>query len=651
MNNKQNYNLKKMKRKFLLFIAALLFSGVMYAQDYHFGPDFDYHAYQRPMTIIGQVYFNDVIQNSADIEIASFVGDEVRGRVMLIEPFPNEPELGFFAYLPCYYNAAGETFTFKAYDHATMKEYDVCTTTAVGRDDGYGNEDYPYDFYFTVEEEPTYGPDYPWTPNENYEGDGMLVVAQIKINGMPVDRATYEVGAFCGDECRATSGNEGLDDWTDENLGYFAFMNIYGNDNDEINFYLYDTQNEEIFAGTCATTIQLVNDGELGVDIEGGDIFILNFVSANSYILSIEHYTAEGGYHLISSPIGDVNPEDVTNMLSNTYDLYRFNQSVAKEWENYKDTEYGHNHFGLEAGRGYLYANSNDVDLVFTGNPYDGDGKVTLTKTAGVTFEGWNLVGNPFTVGAYIDRAFYTINEDGLDVMTSPLNGEIYKMEGVFVYANTDGEELTFSTEPLNKACRQMMVNLSGSNRGNTIDRAIVDFENDNLLPKFQLFEGSTKLYIPQDGKDYAIVNAEDHGELPLNFKAAKNDSYKLSFNTENVTFSYLHLIDNLTGNDVDLLATPNYTFNAKTDDYASRFKLVFATGESTSDDFAFISNGDIIINGQGTLQVFDITGRMISSNRIDGVHSVSTNGMAAGVYMLNLINGNNAKTQKIVVK
>jgi hypothetical protein len=39
----------------------------------------------------------------------------------------------------------------------------------------------------------------------------------------------------------------------------------------------------------------------------------------------------------------------------------------------------------------------------------------------------------------------------------------------------------------------------------------------------------------------------------------------------------YLHLIDNLTGADVDLLQMPEYTFTAKTTDYASRFRLVFS--------------------------------------------------------------------------
>lgn len=81
--------------------------------------------------------------------------------------------------------------------------------------------------------------------------------------------------------------------------------------------------------------------------------------------------------------------------------------------------------------------------------------------------------------------------------------------------------------------------------------------------------------------------------------------------------FSYLHLIDNLTGNDVDLLATPSYSFEAKTTDYDLRFKLVFkadeGAGEAASVPFAYISDGKIIILGEGMVQVIDITGRIIT--------------------------------------
>jgi hypothetical protein len=46
---------------------------------------------------------------------------------------------------------------------------------------------------------------------------------------------------------------------------------------------------------------------------------------------------------------------------------------------------------------------------------------------------------------------------------------------------------------------------------------------------------------------------------------------------------------------------------------------------------------------------VIDMTGRIIISR--DGVHTVSTNGMTPGVYVLRLINDEIMKTQKIVIQ
>ena len=113
----------------------------------------------------------------------------------------------------------------------------------------------------------------------------------------------------------------------------------------------------------------------------------------------------------------------------------------------------------------------------------------------------------------------------------------------------------------------------------------------------------------------------------------------------------YLHLIDNMTGVDTDLLQTPSYSFEAKMTDYESRFKLAFAADEAVcgpNEAFAFISNGEIIVDGEGVLQVIDMTGRIII-NRVAAGH-VSTNGMTPGVYVLRLINGEKIKTQKIIL-
>ena len=76
------------------------------------------------------------------------------------------------------------------------------------------------------------------------------------------------------------------------------------------------------------------------------------------------------------------------------------------------------------------------------------------------------------------------------------------------------------------------------------------------------------------------------------------------------------------------------------------------STGSASDEAFAFFSNGNWIINtaGEATLQVIDITGRIISSESVNGSVSTTLNA-TPGVYMLRLINGENVKVQKIVVR
>ena len=395
------------------------------------------------------------------------------------------------------------------------------------------------------------------------------------------------------------------------------------------------------------------------------------FTTPEFYVKHIDNWSS-AGYYLISSPIAEddnpTNPENVTNILTpkngnaNTYDLYRFDQAQELEWRNYRSNDGGH--FNLEVGKGYLYgnnSNSNGVDLVFTGTAYSGNGEVTLSKVAdddlmpGYDFPDWNLVGNPFPVNAYftdITRDFYTMNSSGTEIILVEANPRhIEAMEGVFVVAETNGEKVYFTTNQPTNTSKSVTLDLRNGN--NVVDRAIVRFGQSRQLPKFQLNRNSTKLYIPQDGKDYAVVCSEEMGAMPVNFKAEDNGTYSMNFSCENVGFAYLHLIDTKTGNDIDLLKTPSYSFEAKTTDYESRFKLVFATGDnSTSDTFAFFSNGSFVINNDGaaTLQVIDITGRILKSESINGCANVNVNA-APGVYMLRLVNGDNVKVQKVVVK
>ncbi len=374
------------------------------------------------------------------------------------------------------------------------------------------------------------------------------------------------------------------------------------------------------------------------------------------YTKDIIGYTANAKdrYYLIASPIGTVSPEQVGEMLDNNYDLYYFEQNPGDnlEWRNY-DADNGNNHFDLMYGKGYLYANSQDVTLNFIGAPYHDDGVVTLRKTDNVRFAGWNLVGNPFAQTAYITRPFYTMNEFGTEIIAGSGNS-VNAMEGIFVIAESDGETMTFSTiRPNAKADGQIVVNVSQGTT--TLDRAIVRIGEGNFLPKFMLNKSNTKIYINQEDGEYAVVRAANAEVIPVSFEAAYNGMYSINVNVEDSEVSYLHLIDCKTGVDIDLIQTPNYSFESTKDDNASRFKLVFVTtceGEDGDNAFAFFTNDNWIISndGEAVLQVIDINGRILSSEEIHGSTSKHIDA-APGVYMLRLVKGDDVKMQKIVVR
>lgn len=377
-----------------------------------------------------------------------------------------------------------------------------------------------------------------------------------------------------------------------------------------------------------------------------------------TYTLDITGYTdvTEGnnnkGYYLIASPV-TVDPSEVDGMTEGGFDLYYYDQAgdgEGNEWINYEP-----NVFNLVPGTGYLYAKKATAETPsysfnLTGAPYTGTGEIPVAA-------GWNLIGNPFGVEAEISSDYYALTYESNELIATTAATHVAAMQGVFVNADEDDTVIFEAVENNTPGKGQnIALNLSKATRGaSTIDRAIVRFDEGQQLPKFQLFENSTKLYIPQGNKDYAIVRSAAQGEMPVSFRASENGTYTIAVEAENVDMNYLHLIDNMTGADVDLLATPNYTFEARTNDYTSRFRLVFSANsidEQTAEAFAYFNgtNWTVSNTGDATLQVVDITGRIVSSETINGNATVSIN-QPAGIYMLRLVNGNDVKVQKVVVR
>ena len=418
----------------------------------------------------------------------------------------------------------------------------------------------------------------------------------------------------------------------------------------------------------------LINVNAANLVIEEGGQLIHGSAGVKATVKkAISAHSAAGqpvtGWKFIASPIvatEGIAPTSVANMTDADFDLYKFNQEADLEWENYKK-EGDHYQFNLYNGQGYLYANASDKTLEFAGTikPSNTSVSVDIDSIPGAEFAGWNLVGNPFTFNAYVNRSYYKMNDDGsailADVQASGTT--IAPCMGIMVHVGQTGQSVTFSKEPIVNAPSNGNVSIAvvqANERGasaTTVDKAIVSFNEGSELPKFYFGNPNASLYIPQGNKEYAIATSDGQGEMPLNFRANTDGQYTLTVNPEGVEMNYLHLIDNMTGNDIDLLQTPSYTFNATTRDYESRFRLVFAAnnedGVSTgSTTFAFYSNGNWMVNNEGeaTLQIIDVMGRVLSNQTISGTAELSLN-QQPGVYVLRLVNGNDVKTQKIVVR
>ena len=356
----------------------------------------------------------------------------------------------------------------------------------------------------------------------------------------------------------------------------------------------------------------------------------------------------------IASPLASsVLPTAVYGLVADpveNYDLYRFNQSGENgEWQNYKNKDHTEG-FVLENGKGYLYANKNDVILTFVGDMNTTAPKeVKLDYDDKANLSGWNLVGNPFTEAAYIDRSYYKMNAEGTDVtpVETYENTPVAAYSGIMVQAKGSGESVTFTksgSKSSDNGGLQITLSKAGVRGDEAQDKVIVSFNKYAQLSKFIFNEDNAKLYIPMGGEDYAIAYSDRQSNMPLYFKTKEMGIYTMSFQG---AIDNIKIIDNLDGSVIDLNAEKSFTFVGTPSDRNDRFTIVFNT--PATEDFAYQSGDGIVVNGEGELQVFDIMGRMVAKYHVNGVETVNIP-CQSGVYVLRLL-GKETNTQKIVVK
>lgn len=389
-------------------------------------------------------------------------------------------------------------------------------------------------------------------------------------------------------------------------------------------------------------------------------------VTIQKNILAYADAESQGDWYTLASPVtGEI--ESASNMTSNDFDLFYFLETVVtKEWRNYKDLDNGFVNF--ESGRGYLYANSNDITLNFKGvlNSAAATYAMTYTATRPDDLKGFALVGNPFAhnikkgSGCAIDDArlasgYYTLTHSG-EWEAHTDNDLIGPCQGVLIQTSEAGDltinnTVASTSRATSNGNAYLAIEVEGA-QGR--DKAFVYFGEGIGLNKMAHFNDAPMLYLRQNAKDYAIAHYaadETVGEVPVFFQASENGKYAISIANSGLQFDYLHLVDNMTGMDVDLLGADAYAFTANTSDYAARFKLVYQlhhNADETAECFCYFADGRLVIpsiEGEAMLQIVDMSGRIVSSQMVKDSYNQPLN-LNAGVYVV--IMGD--KTQKIVV-
>jgi hypothetical protein len=405
--------------------------------------------------------------------------------------------------------------------------------------------------------------------------------------------------------------------------------------------------------------------------VEGGQL-IQNNTGVQAYLnKNITQWTTspDNGWHAISSAVNEVGFPDILYLTSATNNVYRYNEATTT-WENCKDS--GNEFSSLENGRGYLYRKNDSQALLFHGdlNVGDVDYKLSYTASAG-NLAGFHLIGNPYShniykgdngaiPNTYLQDGFYTLSTAGGWVAGIDNETPIKPLEGILVQAKptADGETLTMSdvtTGYVDPAGKDMEKSIAITVRdAEYSDAAYVFFKKGHGLNKIEHKNADIPmLYVINDGESFAIADMNDGNDvINLGFEAKTLGHYTIDINADG-DFDYLHLIDKITGEDVDMLEEEEYTFVGSPSDSEARFVVrlnATSTGEVTeSETFVYQNGNEIIVNGSGLLQVYDVMGRLVMRQEIVDNQSIDISGLPRCVYIFRLT-GNNVRTQKLAV-
>ncbi|NRD23250.1 T9SS type A sorting domain-containing protein [Winogradskyella litoriviva] len=361
----------------------------------------------------------------------------------------------------------------------------------------------------------------------------------------------------------------------------------------------------------------------------------------------------------------------------------------------------------ITAGTGYRTASTDTSTFTFTGDVLSGIVPVTITTGSD---NAWNLIGNPYP--SYINSSDF-LNEN-FDSFDSEFIG-IYGYDGdasngwtVINLANatdiTPGQGFMVLTDQASATVNftPAMRRDSGSDDfivGRSADinaHFSLKIENNNTAYTTDFYFNSNTTRGLDPGYDTAIFTAQlpdlyvyshlvenntgramaiqslgstDLTDVTIPLGVNANDSEQITFSIDESTLPNIvevYLEDNVE-NTFTLLTAGDYTVTPNTNlTGTGRFYLRYtttalSTSETSLDNLSIFNNTSektIVVSGQlledTKANLYDIQGRLVtksllnSSNRLQ---NIDVSNLSTGVYVIELINETQTKTQKVIIR
>lgn len=414
-------------------------------------------------------------------------------------------------------------------------------------------------------------------------------------------------------------------------------------------------------------------------------------------------WNTEDGYFPTNTPLGSF---DLYTYFEPQYHWINLKRNSISHWHedgNHDNIDYlgngvdSGNETTLIPGKGYLAAIDQKTYLQSHGTLQNGEFTIGVTNTTaldGTSYEnlkGFNLLGNPYQ--SYLDfnefattntsLTSYTILDGSKNAYLSYTQGTsinadvasryINPHQGFFVVAPEDGTATfnngmrTHNTDANthfrggDERPAYPLINLYATDASGKNEVLVVEANRPELggaIRSRAQRHADARFFAHFEGDDYSILfTPEGVHEVPVYFDVMSSGRFTISWNTQNEGFTYVHLVDNLTGKDIDCLTENQYSFDADRSDYEARFKLVFYVSDDATmendEPFAFYNGSAWFVKNEGNaiIQVIDVLGRIVGSTSLHGDGEIYCVPDVPAVYTLRKIKGNEVKTQKIVVR